>query len=278
MNETLKDLSEDSLTEIQQAIETKVKEKVTIHVEKALNEQDELYSKKLNQLLQAIDTDHSSKLAKVVEAVDADRSNKLKQVISKYESALSNDATAFKTKLVESISNYLETYLEEKVPVADIKEAVRNKKAITVLENLRNHLAVDAALQKESIKEAILDGKTQISEASSKLESVIQENAQLKSDLDGLQANLLIEQKSVSLDEQQKKYLKKVMAGKSAAFINENFDYTVKLFNKKSNDRLDNLKEEALSESSNVDRVILEQQEEPITTEFSPYLKELSKY
>ena len=68
------------------------------------------------------------------------------------------------------------------------------------------------------------------------------------------------------------------MAGKSAAFINENFDYTVKLFNKKSNDRLDNLKEEALSESSNVDRVILEQQEEPITTEFSPYLKELSKY
>jgi len=278
MNETLKDLSEDSLTEIQQAIETKVKEKVTIHVEKALNEQDELYSKKLNQLLQAIDTDHSSKLAKVVEAVDADRSNKLKQVISKYESALSNDATAFKTKLVESISNYLETYLEEKVPVADIKEAVRNKKAITVLENLRNHLAVDAALQKESIKEAILDGKTQISEASSKLESVIQENAQLKSDLDGLQANLLIEQKSVSLDEQQKKYLKKVMAGKSAAFINENFDYTVKLFNKKSNDRLDNLKEEALSESSNVDRVILEQQEEPIATEFSPYLKELSKY
>ena len=278
MNETLKDLSEDSLTEIQQAIETKVKEKVTIHVEKALNEQDELYSKKLNQLLQAIDTDHSSKLAKVVEAVDADRSNKLKQVISKYESALSNDATAFKTKLVESISNYLETYLEEKVPVADIKEAVRNKKDITVLENLRNHLAVDAALQKESIKEAILDGKTQISEASSKLESVIQENAQLKSDLDSLQANLLIEQKSVSLDEQQKKYLKKVMAGKSAAFINENFDYTVKLFNKKSNDRLDNLKEEALSESSNVDRVILEQQEEPIATEFSPYLKELSKY
>jgi len=278
MNETLKDLSEDSLTEIQQAIETKVKEKVTIHVEKALNEQDELYSKKLNQLLQAIDTDHSSKLAKVVEAVDADRSNKLKQVISKYESAVSNDATAFKTKLVESISNYLETYLEEKVPVADIKEAVRNKKAITVLENLRNHLAVDAALQKESIKEAILDGKTQISEASSKLESVIQENAQLKSDLDGLQANLLIEQKSVSLDEQQKKYLKKVMAGKSAAFINENFDYTVKLFNKKSNDRLDSLKEEALSESSNVDRVILEQQEEPITPEFSPYLKELSKY
>lgn len=278
MSDLLKDLSEESMTKIQEAIETKVKEKVSIHVEKALTEQDELYSSKLNQLLKAIDSDHSKKLQKVVEAIDADRANKLKMVVEKYEQTLNNDAAAFKAQLVESISDYLETYLDEKVPTADIQEAVRNKKAITVLESLRNHLAVDAALQKESIKEAILDGKTQISEASQKLESVIQENAQLKSELDSIKANLLIEQKSATLEESQKKYIKKVMAGKSADFINENFDYTVKLFNKKSNDRLDTLKEEALSESTKVDRVVLEQTEEQQPQQLSPYLRELSKY
>jgi len=199
-------------------------------------------------------------------------------VVSKYEQTLNNDAAAFKAQLVESISDYLETYLDEKVPTADIQEAVRNKKALVVLESLRNHLAVDAALQKESIKEAILDGKTQISEASQKLESVIQENAQLKSELDSIKANLLVEQKSATLDESQKKYIKKVMAGKSADFINENFDYTVKLFNKKSSDRLDTLKEEALSESTKVDRVVLEQTEEQQPQQLSPYLRELSKY
>ena len=67
------------------------------------------------------------------------------------------------------------------------------------------------------------------------------------------------------------------MAGKSADFINENFDYTVKLFNKKTNDRLDTLKEEALSESTKVDFVIEEQSEEQPQV-LSPYLKELSKY
>ena len=275
--ELLKDLSEESLTKIKEAIEVKVKEKVSIHVEKALTEQDELYSSKLEQLLKAIDTDHSKKLEKVVEAIDTDRSEKLKIVVKKYELALNNDAATFKAQLVESISDYLESFLEEKIPTADIQEAVRNKKAIVVLESLRNHLAVDAALQKESIKEAILDGKTQISEASQKLESVIQENAQLKSDLDSIKANLLIEQKSARLDESQKKYVKKVMSGKSADFINENFDYTVKLFNKKTNDRLDTLKEEALSESTKVDFVIEEQSEEQPQV-LSPYLKELSKY
>ena len=277
--ETLKDLTPESMTEIQNAINSKVQDKVNIHVEKALAEQDELYSKKLSQLLEAIDADHSAKLEKVVEAVDVDRAEKLKIVIKKYEKILTEDANNFKSQLVESISDYLDTYLAEAVPADEIKEAVRNKKAITVLENLRSHLAVDAALQKESIKEAILDGKNQIHEASSKLESIVAENASLQNELNGIKANLIIEQRTANLDEQQKKYLRKVFTNKSPEFIKENFDYTLKLFEKKSNNRLEYLKEEALTESSNVDRVIFEQSEtinEAVET--SPYLKELSKY
>lgn len=277
--ETLKDLSPESMTEIQTAVEKKVQEKVQIHVEKALAEQDELYSNKLTQLLEAIDKDHSAKLEKVVGAIDEDRAEKLKMVVSKYESALNEDAKKFKEQLVESISDYLDAYLAEAVPAEDIQEAVRNKKAVKVLEGLRQHLAVDAALQNESIKEAILDGKTQINEASEKLESIVAENNALKSELDKIKATMLIEQRTVNLDEQQKKYVKKVFADKSLDFINENFDYTLKLFNKKQNDRLESLKEEALSESTKVDRVVVEQtQDTTDDVELSPYLQELRKY
>ena len=277
--ETLKDLTPDTMTEIQNAINSKVQDKVKIHVEKALAEQDELYSKKLSQLLEAIDADHSTKLEKVVEAVDVDRAQKLMLVIKKYENLLTEDANNFKSQLVESISDYLDAYLEEAVPADEIKEAVRNKKAITVLENLRSHLAVDAALQKESIKEAILDGRNQINEASNKLESIVAENATLQYELNAIKANLVIEQRTQNLDEQQKKYIKKVFSNKSPEFIKENFDYTLKLFDKKSNNRLEYLKEEALTESSNVDRVVFEQSETlNESVETSPYLKELSKY
>jgi hypothetical protein len=279
--DTLKDLSEDSKSEIQKAIESKVNEKVQIHVEKALAEQDDLYAQKLKQLIEAIDKDHSVKLEKVVDAIDQDRSQKLKLVVSKYENALTKDANEFKNKLVESISDYLDVYLKEIVPAADIQEAVRNKKAVKVLESLRQHLAVDSVLEKESIKEAILDGKSQLNEASSKLESIVKENDVLKNELKKIKSDLLIEQRTVNLDDQQKKYVKKVFTGKSPEFISENFDYTLKLFNKKTGDRLETLKEEALSESTKVDRVILEQNDETInesTEQLSPYLKELSKY
>lgn len=279
--ETLKNLSEETMTEIHKAIESKVQEKVQLHVEKALVEQDELYSKKLEQLLQAIDKDHSSKLEKVVEAIDGDRADKLKLVVQKYEATLNKDAKRFKKKLVESISDYLDAYLEEAVPAKDVKEAVRNKKATKVLEGLRTYLAVDAAVEKQSIKDAILDGKTQIDEASKKLESVVQENNVLKENLNKVNATLLVEQRTANLDEQQKNYIKKVFSNKTPEFISENFDYTLKLFEKKKNNRLESLKEEALSESTNVDRVVLEQTNESVdenAQQLSPYLKELSKY
>ena len=272
-------LNEEVLSEIENVFESKVSEKAQLHVESALVEQDELYTEKLKELVEKIDLDHTKKLEKVVEAIDSDRAKKLQMVIEKYESALNGEANEFQSQLIESISDYLDVYLEEKIPTESIQEAVKNTKAKKVLEGLRNHLAVDSALEKESIKEAVIDGHNQINEASSKLESVAKENAVLKEELDQIKANLVLEQKTAGLDKRAQKYARKVLDGKSAEFINENFDYTMKLFKKKESNRLDMLKEEALSTRDNVDRVIYEHNTEEVIEESSnPYMDELSKY
>ena len=272
-------LNEEVLSEIENVFESKVSEKAQLHVESALVEQDELYTEKLKELVEKIDLDHTKKLEKVVEAIDSDRAKKLQMVIEKYESALNGEANEFQSQLIESISDYLDVYLEEKIPTESIQEAVKNTKAKKVLEGLRNHLAVDSALEKESIKEAVIDGHNQINEASSKLESVAKENAVLKEELDQVKADLVLEQKTAGLDKRAQKYARKVLDGKSAEFINENFDYTMKLFKKKESNRLDMLKEEALSTRDNVDRVIYEHNTEEVIEESSnPYMDELSKY
>lgn len=273
-------LNEEVLSEIENVFEQKVNDKVEIHVEQALIEQDELYTEKLNELVEKIDVDHSSKLNRVVEAIDGDRAKKLQMVIEKYESALNEEAENFQSQLVESISDYLDVYLEEKIPVESVQEAVKNTKAKKILEGLRNHLAVDSALEKESIKEAVIDGHNQINEASQKLESVAEENAVLKEELDTVKAGLMLEQKTAGLDKKTKQYINKALKGKDAEFIAENFDYTLKLFKKKESDRLETLKEEALSTRENVDRVIYEDTKQEIVEEkvTSPYLSELSKY
>lgn len=271
-------IDEAVLTQIENAFEERLAEKTKIHVDKALFEQDELYTSKLEKLLEAIDVDHSKKLNKVVEAIESDRTAKLKAVVSKYEKVLTEDADTFKEELVESISTYLDQFLEESIPAADIQEAVKNKKAIKVLEGIRTDLAVDSALQKESIKDAVIDGHKQINEATSKLESALHEKGVIEEELMTIKSNLLIEQKTSKLDERSAKYVKKVLAGKSPEFIAENFDYTLKLFNKKEESRLESLKEEALEDTVKVDRVIAEKVEKPAAAPSNPYLSELSKY
>ena len=273
-------LNEEVLSEIENVFEQKINDKVEIHVEQALNEQDELYTEKLTELVKKIDTDHSSKLNKVVEAIDSDRANKLKMVIEKYESALDREAEGFQGQLIESISDYLDVYLEEKIPAESVQEAVKNTKAKKILEGLRSHLAVDSALEKQSIKEAVMDGHNQINEASEKLESIAEENAVLKEELNTVKAGLVLEHKTADLDKRAKKYVSRVMEGKDAEFITENFDYTLKLFKKKESNRLESLKEEALSTRDDVDRVIYEDTKQEIVSESvsSPYMDELSKY
>jgi len=278
-------LTEDVLKEIESAFETSVSDKVNLHVEKALTEQDEDYANKLETLLEALDTDHTNKLKKVVEAIDTDRTNKLKAVINKYETALTEEAAEFKTNLIDQISDYLELYLEEKLPTEAIQEAVNNKRAASVLNDVRSMLSVDMALANESIRDAVIDGKTKIDEAGKQLEAANKQVVKLTEQLNKVSAELVLEKKVSPLDEEKKVYMKKMLNNKSAKFIAENFDYTLGLFEKSEEERLNNLVTEAATETiaSTVDRPVLEESVESSSNEdmdsaFNLYLSELNKY
>ena len=285
LKEATKDiLTEETLQEIETAFNQAVEAKALIHVEKALNEQDEDYAKKLETLVEAIDTDHTKKLQAVVGAIDKDRTNKLAAVIKKYETALVKEANTFKSTLVDQISNYLDLYLEEKLPLAEIQEAVSNKRANAVLCDIRNMLSVDMALAKDSIKDAVVDGKNRLDEAAQQLEAATKQINELKNKLNSTEAELVLEKRVSTLEDSEKAYMKKMLSGKSAKFITENFDYTLGLFSKSEEERLNSLKEEAVTETvaTTVDRPVIEESvnEEAVQSDpaFSLYLSELKKY
>jgi len=285
LKEATKDiLTEDVLKEIETAFEQAVKTKSLIHVEKALNEQDEDYAKKLETLVEAIDTDHTKKLQAVVEAIDNDRAVKLKAIVEKYEKALVNEANNFKSTLVDQISNYLDLYLEEKLPLVEIQEAVNNKRANAVLSDIRNMLSVDMALAKDSIKDAVVDGRNRLDEAAQQLEAATKQINELKSRANSTEAELVLEKKVSNLEKAERTYMKKMLSGKSAKFIAENFEYTLGLFNRSEEERLTSLKEEAVTEtvSTHVDRPIIEESVNNEAAQSNPafnlYLKELKKY
>jgi hypothetical protein len=138
----------------------------------------------------------------------------------------------------------------------------------------------------ESLKEALLDGKTQIVESRKVAESAKSEVSTLRETLAKAKAALVLEQKTSKLSPKKKEYAQRVFEGKTPKFIMENIDYTLSLFDKKEEERLQTLKEEAFTHRQiKQDRVVLE---EDTTEEFesseenfgsvSNYLNELSKY
>lgn len=265
-------LTEESI----QVIEEAIKDKLTLSVEAALASQDELYSEKLQELIEAIDKDHTSKLKRVVEAVDKNNAEKLVKVINKYENEISASAKEFKNTLVESISDYLEEYIEEAVPAEAILEATQNRTAMEVLNNLRKVLAVDSTLMSESVKEAVLDGKAQIDELKSQLEKVEKENALIKEAYNKTKADLLLESRTAKLPAKKAEYLRKVLSDKTPKFIEENFDYTARLFDKKESERISVIKEEAFTNRKvKADAPVQPIQEKKEVS--NPYLDELTK-
>ena len=255
-------LSEEVLSEIEAAfnesVQTKADQLAQLRVDKALVEQDEEHAVKLEKLLEAIDKDHTSKLNKVVEAIDKNHTTKLKTVIERFKSEIDGDAKMFKEGLVTNISDYLDLYIEKNLPIEDIKEAVKNKHAMSILENLRKSLSIDKIMATESVREAVIDGKKQIDEASDKIKMLEEQNKTLQLNLHVKEANLALDKLTDGLPATKKRHMTKVFEGKSAKFINENFKYTLDMFEKSEKDKLETLKEEATVTKSVADRPVSE--------------------
>lgn len=285
-------LSEETLNAIEQTfneqVDTKVEELVSLQVEKALVEQDEDHATKLESLLEAIDTDHTRKLNKVVQAINENHAEKLKNIVKKYSGDVVEEAGEFKQDLVDRISNYLDLYIENTIPADDIAQAVKNKQAEKQLNEMRKFLAVNAALSNDSIKDAIVDGKKQIQESKQHVDSLVTENDQLKEELNKIKVAQLIESKTTGLPVVKKKYIERVLGNKSYDFIEENFDYTLKLFEKTEEEKITQAKTQAERDVSRVrvDRPkTIVQESAPTESKDSKdsvdpmgYMSELSKY
>ena len=285
LKEATKDLlTPETLAQIQEAFDAAVNERVTINVESALVKQDAEYTEKLKHLLEAIDKDHTQKLERVVEAIDVNNTAKLQLVVNKYRNALNESAKEFKSTLVEKVSRFMDLYLEEKVPQDAVNEAVKNKKAALILNNIRESLAIDSALMNASLREAIMDGKNQITESSQTIQKLAKEVSVLKENLQKEQARFILEQKTANLSDKKKDYAKRVLADKSPEFIIENIDYTISLFDKKEEELVETLKEQAfvqrtVTTDTVVEESVIEEKTENFTSpEVGMYMSELGRY
>ena len=310
LNEQFKDLiTEDTLKTIEeaftQAVEEKSKEKVNLETENVKTKLDEGYTAKLQEAIEFIDKDHTAKLKKLVEAIDTDHAVKLqklikaidkkhtgmlKKVVEKYENELKNEAKGFQERLVEEISNYLDLYIDKTIPADQINEAVKNIKASTQLNQIRQIIGITEEFVDSEVKEALVDGKKTIDSLKAELNSVLKESAELSQRASKAEAYILLESKTADMPSAKKAFVVKLLGNKKPEYIQENFSYVVDMFEKQSQEDVDQAKESLkreFVESPSVDRpTIIEEEKQftnneierkPLSEGVSGYLNEMKK-
>jgi len=287
-NNVINEETAKAITEaFESAVEEKVGSRVQLELESALSKQDEDHALKLKNLLEAIDSDHTEKLEKVVNTITENHTNKLETLVSFYRKALNEKAEAFSNKIVSEISNYLDLYLENKVPTVQLEEAVANTYARKKLEKIRSMVGIDPDSVNSDIKEMIAEGKKKIDELNQKLNESYQENHQILEKLKVNQTAILLEQKTKGMPTAKKEFVFNLLNDKDSSYIEENFNYVVEMFERseeeKATDLVEEAKSNAVSRTAKVpSKTVIKESKATETNDntavVSGYLSELKKY
>lgn len=286
LNEQFKDLiSEETLNTIeeafQQAVDEKSKEKIQLESENLQQKLDESYTAKLELVIEKIDADHTAKLKKLVEAIDTDHAVKLQklvkgidkkhtemlqQVVEKYEGQMVEEAKGFQERLVEEVSNYLDLYIDRALPKEQISEAVKNIKAVKQLAQIRQIVGISEEFVDSEVKEALVDGKKTIDSLRAELNEALKENAELNHRANKAESSIILEKKTADMPSAKKQFVTKLLGNKAPQYIEENFQYVVEMFEKETQEEVDEIKESVKSQFTKAPQVdrpqIIEEKQE----------------
>lgn len=287
LKEATKDtLSDENLEKIVEAVDQKAqelvneqKEKNDLQVEAALAKQDAEYAEKLRTLLEKIDEDHTKKLRFLLESMDRKHTAALQKLLGRYKTKYIEESKEFRNSLVKKIDKYFDIVVEKSIPQKELQEAVENTRSRKLVEEIARMIGIDKVKQTKLVREGIMDAKNQISTLNERVKELESERKEILEEKTDIERAKLLEEKSEGLPKIKKEYLKRVLGSKPIDFINENFDYTLQLFDKEEDSESELIKEEAMKESrvikENVDRPKKEEVVEESQEVEDPYVEAL---
>lgn len=238
-------LNEEDIKKIKDEFDKQVK----IAVEAEMVQYDEKAVKATEKLIDTINESHKQDLVKLINKLKNKFTTIKESYEKKYNKIIQEDAEAFKINLARNIEKLIDKKVNNIVNYKTIQEAAKNNTANIVLSGLRHQLAVDSALMQESISKPMKDVKAKMSKASSYIKKLQNENAKLTAEATEAKSKLLIESKISNLPDDTANYMRRMLEGQDAKFINEQFDYILGLYKDSKDTKRSLLKEEALKKS-----------------------------
>ena len=239
-------LSAEAKQQIIKEFEALIAEKAKIHVQAATEKLDAEHAMVLEKVLANIDADHANKFKVAMERIDKSYAHKLKLCKERFNKCINADAKAFKNKLTNALSVWLESALKDYIPDTTIAESVQAKHNEKMLNELRNVLGVDLAFANAKTVNAFKKQRAQIMEAKKHAANVSKKYAILKEQAKKANTNLLVEKVINKLkDPEEREFMKRRMSGKPINFVKENFDYVLNLYRNEKDLIEEDIKEQA---------------------------------
>lgn len=273
-------LTEDTQKEIETLFESKVeetaKERIELSTKAALLEMDQRYKEELEKLVESIDSTHANKIEQLSEkfekkfsTMDRDYAKKLIQVKEHYEAILEKDSKEFKKSVMDAVEDYINEHVDTLIPQAQIQEAVANKQSKMIVEEIRKLVSVNSEYVHEDVKNAMKDAKRQIEESSKENAKLKKQMSMLQESLEKTNTEVLLESKCSKFSKEKAKGIKTLLEGKSAEYIQKNFDYVVGLYEKKEQKEIQNIRESVKGKGGDVDTEALKESTKRVISEKS---------
>lgn len=239
---------------------------------KKIEELDEEYTKKTEVLINKIDQTHTNALKKLVEDIDKDHCTKLLKVKEFYEKKNISE------QVVDGISSFLDTYLTEVTPKAELVDQAKLKMLEKIVNSIKECVMVTDDVVQGEFKEAILDAKKQIDEKNKEIDNLMLEKVTLKQEINKIEVVKLLEDKTKNMAPKLKAYVEMFFKDADKKLIEEKFDEAVKAFEDEEAKRREKIIAEAKSKKQIVNPVIKEDTEQSTGNNIPSIDPEVQRY
>ena len=240
----------------QEAVEKQVAQKIQLTVENELDKQDANHAEELEKLLENVDADHLEKTKKLLSAMDENYSSKLVAYSKKMEKQINENAQQFQTALKESISNFLDSYIDKVIPMKTIEEAVQNTRSLRMIEQIKDVIGIDPAFVSKSIKSAVMEAKDHMDEMEKKISTLTESNTELQTKLEETTRKLVLEEKTAGLPQEKRDFIRRRLGDRSVEEIEANYEYVCEMFDADQKEKRQEIRESAEKKTTTVESKI----------------------
>lgn len=262
--ELLEAVSAEGLATLQEAfdklVESKVSEQIQTAVKSAEVSLDAVLTERMQKLVAKINESHKVNLVKVVKSINENHNAEVKAIKAKavkrinemrenankaianlkegYENKTAHEAEMFRESLTKELGKFITENIDKCIPYGEISKAVKNTKAIELLESFKQLLNFDETYQSESVKKPMMEAYARIQKGKKEISNLNEENEALKAELSKAKAIIAESERKAYLakrlaeipSKDQRMFVERVLEKASLQFIKDNFEYTCKQY------------------------------------------------